>query len=110
VLTRELKHASVVPVPSLQVAGQMLREHGLDAFATNKAILFELADQVPTARVLDGRWGLEHLAIAVPKGRQLAEPWLREFANAMQAEGLVKLASMRAGLRGTVDGAGPSNQ
>lgn len=103
VLSRELKQASVVPVPSLQVAARMLRERELDAFATNKAILFELADNVPGARVLDGRWGLEHLALAVPQGRQVAAPWLREFAEAVKREGRVKEASARAGLRGAIE-------
>ena len=58
VLTRELKQARVVAAASLQVAGEMLQRREIDAFATNKAILFELADRVPGARVLDGRWGL----------------------------------------------------
>ena len=102
-LSRELKHAQVVPAPSLQAAGQMLRQRELDAFATNKGILYELADAVPGARVLDGRWGLEHLAIAVPKGREAAAPWLRAFAESARADGLVQAAAQRAGLRGTVD-------
>jgi polar amino acid transport system substrate-binding protein len=103
VLSRELKHAQVVPAPSLQAAGQMLRQRELDAFATNKGILYELADAVPGARVLDGRWGLEQLAIAVPKGREAAAPWLRAFAESARADGLVQAAAQRAGLRGTVD-------
>lgn len=43
----------------------------MDAFATNKAILFAMQDTLPGARILDGRWGLEHMAIAIPKGRKL---------------------------------------
>jgi polar amino acid transport system substrate-binding protein len=103
-LTREFKQARVVPAPSLQAAGDMLQRREIDAFATNKAILFELADNVPGARVLDGRWGLEHLAIAVPKGRgTAAAEYLRSFAQSVRSEGLVRAASSRAGLRGTAD-------
>jgi polar amino acid transport system substrate-binding protein len=102
-LPRMFHHATVVPAPSLQVAGQMLAARELDAFATNKGILFELADTLPGARVLPGRWGLEHLAIAIPKGREAGMAWLREFAEWARADGAVRRAADRAGLRGTVD-------
>ena len=103
VLTRELKQARVVPAPSLQAAGDMLQRREVDAFATNKAILHELADGVSGARVLEGRWGLEHLAIAVPKGREAAAGYLRDFAGAVRKQGLVSSAAARAGLRGTAE-------
>lgn len=102
-LTRQFRHAAVVPAPSLQVAARMLTARELDAFATNKGILFELADTLPGARVLPGRWGLEHLAIGIPKGRDAAMPWLRAFAEQARASGAVQRATERAGLRGTVD-------
>jgi polar amino acid transport system substrate-binding protein len=102
VLARELKQAQVLGAPSLKVAGEMLQRHELDTFATNKGILFQLADGLPGARILDGRWGLEHLAIAVPKGRGAAAETLRQFAEAVRADGTVQRAAERAGLRGTV--------
>ena len=105
VLTAQFKQASVVPAPSLQAAREMLKSQQLDTFATNKAVLFEMADQLPGARVLAGRWGLERLAIAVPKGRGAALPWLRGFAESVRRGGQVQQAAQRAGLRGTVDGA-----
>ena len=103
-LTREFKHARVVPAPSLVVAGEMLQRSEIDAFATNKAVLYELSDGLPGSRVLDGRWGLEQLAIAVPKGRgAAATEYLRAFAQSVRSDGLVRAASSRAGLRGTAD-------
>jgi polar amino acid transport system substrate-binding protein len=101
VLTRQYRQAVVVPTPSLDAARAMLQARQLDAFATNKAILFEMTDNLPGARVLDGRWGLEHLAIAVPKGRDAALPWLRAFTEAVRQDGPVQRAAERAGLRGT---------
>jgi polar amino acid transport system substrate-binding protein len=101
VLTREFKHAQVVPAPTLKAAGEMLSEKKIDAFATNKAILFQLSDSLPGSRVLDGRWGAEHLAIGIPKGRDKGMAYLRKFAEDAKAEGLVKRATERAGLRGT---------
>lgn len=96
------KQASLVPAPSLQVAAQMLRDGKIDAFATNKGILFEMADGLPGARVLDGRWGLESLAIALPKGRDVAKDWIGRFVAELSAQGQVQRAAERAGLRGTV--------
>ena len=101
-LTREFKNATVVTAPSLKSAMDMLSQKKIDAFATNKAILFEMTDELPGSRVLDGRWGLEHLAMAIPKGRDAAMPYLRKFADDVRSEGLVKRAVERAGLRGTV--------
>ncbi len=103
-LTRELRQARVVTAPSLRAAGEMLQRSEIDAYATNKAVLFELADTLPRARIFEGRWGLEQLAIAVPKSRgAAAAEYLRGFAQAMRDEGLVRAASARAGLRGTAE-------
>jgi polar amino acid transport system substrate-binding protein len=101
-LTRALQHASVVPAPSLQRAAEMLSARQLDTFATNKAILFEMADGLPGARVLAGRWGLEQLAIAIPKGREAGRDFVRGFADDAKLSGLVQGAADRAGLRGTL--------
>jgi polar amino acid transport system substrate-binding protein len=101
-LLRELKQATVVPSPSLKVSVEMLAGGKIDAYATNKAILFEMSDQSPGSRVLDGRWGIEVFAIGIPKGRERALPAVRAFADAARSEGLVKRAADRAGLRGTV--------
>ena len=99
-LARRLVRAAIVPAASPQAAQAMLRSGTIDAYATNKAILFELGDGLPGARVLDGRWGLEHLAIAVPKGRGRS-PFLAAFADAVRRDGEVEHAAQRAGLRGT---------
>jgi len=104
-LARELKHAHVVAAPSLKAAAGMLSRGELDTFATNKAILFEMSDGLPGARVLEGRWGLEQLAIAIPKGREAGLAYLRRFAQDVGASGQVTQAAERAGLRGTLPGA-----
>lgn len=99
-LARRFTSAVVVPAASLQQARDMLAQGQLDAFATNKGILFEIADQLPGARVLDGRWGLENMAIAIPKGREAGLPYLRQFAQDASGQLLPYIVS-RAGLRGT---------
>ena len=102
-LARAFKQASVVPAASLKEAAEMLKDRRIDAFATNKGILFELADGLPGARVLDGRWGLESLAIAVPKGRAQGAEFLRQFVDTVRSQGLVQQAATRAGLRGLAE-------
>jgi len=100
-LPRIVKAATVVPVPSLKDAAQMLRDGALDVIATNKAILHELSDSIPGSRVLPGAYGRESLAIGIPKGREQALPWLRLFVDEAKATGQVTRAVERAGLRGT---------
>ena len=80
----------------------MLSQRKLNAFATNKAILFEMSDSLPGSRVLEGRWGLEDLAIAIPKGRETGMLYLRRFVEDIGADGLIKRAVERSGLRGAV--------
>ncbi len=92
----------MVRTPTLKSAIAMLASGQLEAFATNKAILFEMSDDLPGARVLDGHWGLEHFAIALPKGRAQAAPWLQRFVADMKAQARVTQAVQRVGLRGTV--------
>ncbi|MBV8032746.1 MAG: SMP-30/gluconolactonase/LRE family protein [Betaproteobacteria bacterium] len=99
-LTRTLKQATVVPMPSLSAAIELLQGGRLDAFASNKGILNEMADRLPGSKILEGRWGLEHLAMAVPKGRDAGLAFLRSFADEAVASGAVASASERAGLRG----------
>jgi polar amino acid transport system substrate-binding protein len=100
-LGRELKQARVVPAPSLKAAAEMLAKGEIDCFATNKGILYQMADGLPGSRIVDGRWGLEHLAIAIPKGRDAGMPFVRAFAAEARTSGLVQRAAERAGLRGT---------
>jgi polar amino acid transport system substrate-binding protein len=68
-----------------------------------------LQTKTPGTRVLEGRWGLEHLALGTGKGRDVALPWLRRFsasvsgsvsASVSASGGLVSAAAERAGLRG----------
>ncbi|NVO14515.1 MAG: transporter substrate-binding domain-containing protein [Rhodoplanes sp.] len=100
VLSRELKNAEVVRVETVLLAAEMMAAGKLDAFATNKATLFEMAEKVPGSKVLDGRWGMERHAIAIPKNRDAGLHFVRTFTAEVKASGLVAGAVERAGLRG----------
>jgi len=102
VLARQFKNAAVVPAETLKMAIDMLSQRKIDAYATNKANLYAMSDGIPGSRVLDGRWGLERLAMALPKGRGQGMDYMRAFVADVKASGLVARASERAGLRGAV--------
>lgn len=99
-LTREYKQARIVAAPSLTAAREMLQRGLLDVFATNKAVLHELNGELPEFRILEGRWGVENMAVAIPKGRERGMPTLRAFAERAKQSGLLQLLVEKAGLRG----------
>jgi len=102
VLSRTIKNALVVRGPGLASVLEMLKSGRVDVFAANKANLFEMSDQLPGARVLDGRFAAQQISMAIPKGRDLGMAYARKFVEDAKSEGLVKAAIERAGLRGAV--------
>src|SRR5690242_13503850 len=78
-LARTIKNATVIPSPSVPAGAEMLRAGKVDVFAANKANLFELSDKLPGSRVLDGRIGVDEVALALPKARQAAMPYVRTY-------------------------------
>jgi len=91
-----LPDATVVPAENAKRAIEMFERRELDLFAT----LFQMSDQMPGSRVLDGRWGVEHIAVAIPRSRDSAMEYLRRFVGEAQTSGLLSQAVARAGLRG----------
>ena len=102
VLSRTLKNAELVRGPGLASVSEMLKSGKVDVFAANKANLFEMSDQLPGSKVLDGRFAAQQIAMAVPKGRDSGMPYARKFVEDAKSKGLVKAAIERAGLRGAV--------
>ena len=101
-LSRTLKNAAVVRAPSLAGTLEMLKSGSADAIFSIKPSLFEISNQLPGSRVLDGRPGIDPHAMAVPKGRDLGVAYARKFVEDAKSEGLVKAAIERAGIRGAV--------
>ncbi len=95
-----LSQANVISTNSLEEVVRMLSAGELDAFATNKAILCELADSIQGARILEGAWGRESIAIGIPKRRMQALPVVAEFCVFAKESGLLAAAVRRAGMRG----------
>ena len=78
----------------------ILLKNSVGARATNKAILFELSDDLPGSRVLPDSVGVELWAMAVPKGRQAALPYVNSFLQEVRQNGELDRAMERSGLRG----------
>jgi polar amino acid transport system substrate-binding protein len=104
-LPARFKNAKIVPAESVKLAIGMLGRGELDVYATNKPTLFEMSDAMTGARVLDGNWGLEHLAVAVPKGRDEGLRFVETFVKDVQSNGLLDQIQREAGLRGAVKAA-----
>jgi polar amino acid transport system substrate-binding protein len=102
VLSGILKAATIVSEDSVARGVEALRKAEIDVYATNKAILFQMAEQLPGARVLEGNWGQERMAIAVPKGRDSAKASLDDFVREVQANGRLEQVEAQAGLKGAV--------
>ncbi|MBK3663996.1 ABC transporter substrate-binding protein [Bradyrhizobium diazoefficiens] len=99
-LPAKFKNATIVPAESVKVAVGMFSRGEIDLYATNKPTLFEMSDQMPGSRILDGNWGAEHMAIAIPKGREDALPLLNRFVAEEQSSGALDTIQQQAGLRG----------
>jgi polar amino acid transport system substrate-binding protein len=102
-LARTIKNAAVITSPSVPAGEEMLKSGKVDAFAANKANLYQLADKMPGSRVLDGRIGVDEVAIALPKGRETGMAYLQKYIAAAKSEGLIEASVKRAGLRGAAD-------
>jgi polar amino acid transport system substrate-binding protein len=101
-LPARFKNATIVPAESVKLAIGMFSRGELDLYATNKPTLFEMSDAMPNARVLDGNWGLEHMAVAIPKGREEGLHFIETFVREVQSGGLLDRIQKQAGLRGAV--------
>ena len=97
-----LKNVVVVRASSNPGALESLKSGSADVMGSLKPILFELSNQLPGSRVLDGRPGIDPHAMVMPKGRDLGVAYARQFIEDAKSEGLVKAAIERAGLRGVI--------
>jgi polar amino acid transport system substrate-binding protein len=101
-LNKQFHNMKIVLAPTLKAGTDMLANGRLDAFATNKAILFEMSDALPGSRVLPGQWGYEHFGAGIPKGRDAGRDYMKRFIEEVKADGTVARVVARAGVRGTV--------
>jgi polar amino acid transport system substrate-binding protein len=100
-LTRTLKNAEIVRVPGgLAPAREVLAAGRADVYGENVHLAHRIAADLPGARVLEGRFNLVQMSIAVPKNNAAALPIVNEFVRDAKRDGLIAQTIARAGLSG----------
>ena len=103
VLSRTIKHATIVPIAGNAAAADLLKAGKIDAFAASKANLADISGRVPGSRILDGRIGVDEIPIGIPRGREAALPYLKQFLQDAKSKGLIRAAVWNAGIRGALE-------
>ena len=102
-LTRTLRNVEVMRVPGgVDQAVEVLASGRADAYGENAHLLHGVMGRLPAgARLLEGRFNVVQMVIAVPKGRDPAGmELLTQFVAHAKRDGTVARAIERAGLRG----------
>jgi polar amino acid transport system substrate-binding protein len=99
-LTRELKAASLVRAPTSPEVTDFFVSRELDVAAGVKQQLEADARRVPGLRLLDGRFMVINQAVGIPKGREAAARYMRDFIEEMKASGFVAESLRRHGIEG----------
>lgn len=100
-LSRELKHATLVKVPTSEEVVDAMRERGLQVSAGVKQQLEADARRVGGVRLLAGRFMEINQAMAMPRGRSAqAKAALDDFVRRMKASGFVADLLARHGIEG----------
>ena len=98
-LERELRSAELVALGGA-AAYAALEAGTVHAFAFGRPDLVLEVAQRPGLRVVEGRFMVSELAVAVPKGRPAALAFVTEVVEQAKASGLVQQVIARAGLVG----------
>jgi polar amino acid transport system substrate-binding protein len=95
-----LSKAKLVKMNSTKETVEQLISGKIDAFSSNKGILFELSDQVPGSSVMPDIIGYESMALGVPIDRPNVKPFLDDFIQSLKSNGQLNSIISRSGLRG----------
>jgi polar amino acid transport system substrate-binding protein len=101
-LSRTIRRAELVRVATFADMVATLKAGKADVLYGTKAGMLSQSTKIPGSRVLEGSFGGEQTAVAVPKGRAAGAAYARQLVEETKSEGLVKAAIERAGLRGVV--------
>ncbi len=99
---RALKNATLVRFKTIAEIREQVRAGKVDAVAAGRATLVGLAAQLPGARVLEGAFHREGVAVGVPKNRLAALAYVTEFIETAKASGVVRRAFDDAGFKDAV--------
>ena len=97
-LTRAIRNAELVRAPTSAAAIELFKSQGLDAVAGVKNPLVAVAAKDSAYRVIDGNFMVIGQAAGVPRRREAAARYLREFMEEMKASGFVARALNQSGV------------
>ena len=95
-----IKKAQIITTTSTTSAIAMLKAGRIDAFSSNKAILYEMSDVVPGSKVLSDVIGYESMSIGIAKEKSALIPKINAWVKKMNTAGAIEPMVKRAGLRG----------
>jgi len=95
-LTRTLKDAQLVCMPSAKEALQFFQSGRIDAVAGLQPPLAAYARAHPGVHVIEGRFAAVKQAIALPKGRSAGLRYLNTFVEQIKSSGRISEALQRA--------------
>ena len=96
-LTRTLKRAQLVRVPTSPEAIDVFLKDKLEAAAGVKQPLLQFAKTHPNVRMMDGRFMVIEQAMGTPRGREAGALYLREFVEEMKTSGFVARGLEKSG-------------
>jgi polar amino acid transport system substrate-binding protein len=99
-LRKLIKHAEMIGVEIPDEAFELVRNGKADAWASPRPPLLVELPKLPGARVLDGHYGANIQAMAVPKTQTARLDYVAQFVDEAKVSGLIQRAIDRAGERG----------
>jgi polar amino acid transport system substrate-binding protein len=99
-LTRTLKRAKLFRAEGSDASYELFVKEKMDALAGLKPRLVDDAGKLPGSRVLDGQISGVQQAVGVPRNREAAAKFTREFVDEIKRSGLVAKTIEKHGVRG----------
>ena len=99
-LRRIVKHAELVGAELPDAAFDLLRAGTVDAFGLPRDVLEDFAAKLPGSQVLEDRFGVNRVGIALRQGQAGLLAYISEFVGEAKASGLIERIIARGGLRG----------
>lgn len=99
-LSRIIKRAELFDAEVPDAAFGLLRAGNVDALAAPREVLLDYSVELPGSQVLSDRYGVNRVAMALPKGQRGRLGYCSEFLQEAKASGLIARAIVRGGLHG----------
>jgi len=99
-LSRVVKQAELVGSELPNAAFALLRGGDADALAFPRDVLLDFSAKLPGSQVLEDRYGINRVGIAIRKGQTGRLSYVNAFVEEAKASGMIERAIERGGLRG----------